>query len=153
MYVPQIIQVILSVERPPPVGAVTWWQACGKIRSWRVSCPPTVNLLVTPQVKRRNHDGTAQQVPCPPIVVAYNQYVGGVDRGEQLRQYYWVRCKTRKFYRYIFWFLFDSCVVNAFILHKKFVPVNNMSAKEATVRAFRVRLAESLIGQYCSRQR
>ena len=103
--------------------------------------------------KRRNHDGTAQQVPCPPSVVAYNQYMGGVDRGDQLRQYYRVRCKTRKFYQKIFWFLFNSCVVNAFILHKNFVPVNNMSAKEATVRAFRVRLAESLIGQYCSQQR
>ena len=104
-------------------------------------------------VRRRNRDGTAQQVPCPPSVVAYNQHMGGVDRGDQLRQYYRAKGKTRKSYRYIFWFLFDSCVVNAFVLHKNFVPVTAMSAKEATVRNFRLRLAEGLIGSYCSRQR
>ena len=104
-------------------------------------------------VQRRNRDGTVQQVPCPPSVVAYNRCMGGVDRGDQLRQYYRVRCKTRKSYRYIFWFLFDSCAVNAYILRKAFVPVTNISTKEATVRTFRVRLAEGLIGQYCSRRR
>ena len=60
------------------------------------NCQPTGDSTV----KRRNHDGTAQQVPCPPSVVTYNQYMGSVDRGDQ---YYRVRCKTRKFYRYIFW--------------------------------------------------
>ena len=64
-------------------------------------------------VRRRNRDGTAQQVPCPPSVVAYNQHMGGVDRGDQLRQYYRGKGKTRKSYRYIFWFLFDSCVANS----------------------------------------
>ena len=80
-------------------------------------------------VQRRERDGTAQQVPCPPSVVVYNKFMGGVDKADQLRKYYRVRCKTRKFYRYVFWFLFDSCIVNAFVLMKNFRP-----ATEVTLR-------------------
>ena len=104
-------------------------------------------------VQRRNRDGSVQQVPCPPSVVEYNRYMGGVDKADQLRGYYRVRCKSRKFYRYIFWFLFDACVVNAFVLFRHFVPVVGVTCQQATVRNFRLRLATGLIGQYNSRKR
>ena len=35
----------------------------------------------------------------------YNAHIGGVDLGDQHRKYYQVRMKSRKFYKYIFWFL------------------------------------------------
>ena len=45
--------------------------------------------------------------------------MGGVDRGDQLRGYYCCRTKSRKFYKYIFYFLLDVAITNAFILMKK----------------------------------
>ena len=104
-------------------------------------------------VRRRNRDGSTQQVPCPPSIVAYNKFMGGVDKSDQLRHYYPVRCKTRKFYRYIFWFLFDSCAVNASILIHNFEPVADSNVRQITQKNFRLKLAEGLIGEYNSRLR
>ncbi len=104
-------------------------------------------------VRRKDRDGTVQQVPCPPSVVVYNQFMGGVDKGDQLRKYYGVRCKTVKFYRYVFWFLFDSSVLNAFILVKNYRPATDAPLRQETFKNFRVPLALGLIGDYHSRQR
>ena len=46
----------------------------------------------------------------------YNIIMAGVDKNDQLRGYYEVRTKSTKNYKYIFWFLFDVAIVNAFIL-------------------------------------
>ena len=62
-------------------------------------------------VQRKERDGTSISVSCPTNVVAYNKFMGGVDHADQLRNYYRVRYKTRKFYCYIFWYIFDSAVV------------------------------------------
>ena len=103
-------------------------------------------------VQRRERDGTAQQVPCPPSVVVYNKFMGGVDKADQLRKYYRVRCKTRKFYRYVFSFLFDSCIVNAFVLMKNFRPATEVTLRQAPFKNFRIPLALGLIGDYNSCQ-
>ena len=42
------------------------------------------------QVLRRPKDGTRVSVPCPEAVYKYNRYMGGVDKGDQLRKYYHV---------------------------------------------------------------
>jgi len=73
--------------------------------------------------KWRQKDGTRVDVQCPEFVVLYNKYMDGVDKGDQLRQYYSVRTKSKKMYKYIFWFLFDVTIMNAFIPnHLRLVP-------------------------------
>ena len=62
-------------------------------------------------VQRRENDGSRIDVQCPAVMAMYNQYMGGVDKNDQLRQYYHVRLKCRKFYRYLFWFLFEVCAM------------------------------------------
>ena len=52
-------------------------------------------------VQCREHNGTRVNVQCPAAMVHYQDFMGGVDRNDQLRQYYHVRLKCRKFYRYI----------------------------------------------------
>ena len=79
--------------------------------------------------------------------------MGGVDRGDQLRKYYPVRLKCNKNYKYIFWFLFDVCITNAFIISKYYVPSALSSSCVTRLKNFRVSLAKSLIGDYNSRQR
>ena len=103
-------------------------------------------------VQRKDRDGTSHLVPCPQNVIVYNKF-SGVDRADQLRHYYRVRCKTRKFYRYIFWFVFDSAVVNAFILSSNYMPVTDTSVRQINIKNFRLSLAAGLVGTYNSRQR
>ena len=85
-------------------------------------------------------------MPCPASVIAYNTFMGGVDRGDQLRGYYSCRTKSRKFYKYIFHFLLDTSITNAYILLKPHSTYQH-------VKDFRVQLAKELIGDFCVRRR
>ena len=99
-------------------------------------------------VLRKQRDGVRLSFSCPEALVAYNKYMGGVDRGDQLRQYYHVRMKCRKFYKYVANFLLDTAITNAFILYCITHPGTKLRVKK-----FREVLAKQLIGDYCSRRR
>ena len=88
---------------------------------------------------------------CTDAVVLYNKFMAGVDKGDQLRQYYRVRTKCLKNYKYIFWFLLDVAITNAYIL--SFYSPTQTTHTSQRLKAFRLRLAEQLIGNYCSRRR
>ena len=77
---------------------------------------PTLELTVSRQLS----DGSKIEVPCPSSISEYNTYMRGVDRGDQIRGYYKTRTKCRKFYKYIFWFLFDTAITNSYVLHKNY---------------------------------
>ena len=72
-----------------------------------------------PQSDREHHGEedterwTRLDVTCPLCIALYNRYMGGVDHNDQR---YHVRLKNMKCYKYIFWFLFDVSITNAFIL-------------------------------------
>ena len=97
-------------------------------------------------VQRKQSDGKLVDIQCPASVLSYNTYMGGVDRGDQLRQYYHVRYKSHKYYKYIFWFLFDTSITNSFILF-------NSYRQKIDLKTFRVELAKALLGDYNSRKR
>ena len=80
----------------------------------------------------------------------YNTYMGGVDRNNQLRGYYHVRLKCRKFYRYIFWFLFEVPIANAHILHSRYTGAEK---KRHKFKEFWLELARSLVADYHSKKR
>ena len=100
------------------------------------------------KVLRRQKDGSRKEVPCPIACVEYNKYMGGVDRGEQLRGYHQSNFKSRKLYKYIANFLFGVAVTNSFI----FFRLKN-SGQKTCIKSFREKLALQLIGNYCSRQK
>ena len=66
----------------------------------------TTSQPETGTVLGRQKDGTRLTVPCP-LLIDYNQFMGGVDRGDQVRGYYSCRTKCRKFCKYIFHFVFN----------------------------------------------
>ena len=66
-----------------------------------------------------------------------------------MRGYYLCRVKSRKFYKYIFYFLFDVSITNAFILYKNFCSSPTFNS----IKKFRLQLAKELIVDYCSRSR
>ena len=99
-------------------------------------------------VKRKKGDGSTLELTCPQAIVDCNQHMGGVDRGDQYRKYYQVRMKSRKSYRYIFWFLFEISVLNSFVLHH----YSPCTSKILNYLDFCVQLAKELIGNYCNRK-
>ena len=103
----------------------------------------------TSSVLRRQKDHNRTPVTCPESILLYNKYMGGVDRGDQLRGYYSCRTKSRKFYKYVFYFLYDVAVTNAYILQKNFCPESTYRR----MKEFRLQLARELIGDYSSRRR
>ena len=74
--------------------------------------------------------------------------MGGVDLGDQLRGYYHMRMKCRKFYQYVAKFVLDVAITNAFILYKNAHPTTKVN-----VLTFRHVLSEELIRDYCSKRR
>ena len=100
-------------------------------------------------VLRRQVDTTRSAIPCPQNIITYNKYMGGVDRGDQLRGYYSYKIKSRKLYKYIVFFLFNVTVTNAYILRKNYHSL----ATFKNIKEFHVQLAKELIGNYCSRLR
>ena len=75
--------------------------------------------------------------------------MGCVDGGDQLRGYYSCRTKSRKFYKYIFHFLFDVAITSSYILQKSFC--SNSTIKN--IKDYPLKLAMQLIGECCSHQR
>ena len=123
---------------------VSVWQDIKPVTVVATNSDPTVEA----QVCSKQRDGSSIAVSCPQPIVLYNTNMGGVDHNDQLRGYYHVRLKCQKFYKYIFWFLFDVAVVNSFILCKHFTHIGITDLK-----TFRTELAKSLIGSYCSQKR
>ena len=105
-------------------------------------CDPDISQPVT----RKQKDGSVKLVDCPSTIVAYNKHMGGVDRGDQLRSYYGVRLKSRKFYRYIFWFLFDVVFTNTCILSRYTITTDPGPQSKHTLKWYRLKLAKQLIG-------
>ena len=106
---------------------------------------------VTHIAHRKQKDGTRAPVQCTDAVMLYNKYMSGVDKGNQLRQYYRVRMRCYKNYKYIFWFLFDVAITNSYIL-SLFAPTI-MPLSHQRLKMFRLQLAEQLVGDYNTRKR
>ena len=97
-------------------------------------------------VNRKQRDGSIIEVPTVPAAVSYNSNMGGVDLNDQHRKYYSVGRKSRKWWRYLLWFLIDVSIVNAHILEKE--ALNHLSRSQMY---FRLELAKMLIGDFSSR--
>ena len=114
------------------------------------ACSTYCQSVPLDEVQRKQKDGSRKTFPCPHTITTYNKYMGGVDRNDQLREYYHVRLKSRKYYKYLFWMMFDVSITNAFIIAK---ANPSLSRDTKSVKAFRTSLAHQLLDGYCSRKR
>ena len=111
-----------------------------------------VNTVTNPRtvtsVRRKQKDGSTINYSCPEAVSLYNKYMGGVDMADAMRRVYTCTRKSKhKWYMRLFWFLLDTCVVNAYILQKE----SPNHTKRISHLNFVVELAQQLIEQNDSR--
>ena len=94
-------------------------------------------------VLRGMQDGSRCHAPSPSscITPTWVEWTEGIS--------YVATTKSRKFYKYIFYFLLDVAITNAFILTKH----HTANGSKMTIKDFRLQLASQLIGEYCSRRR
>lgn len=78
----------------------------------------------------------------PKVITEYNKHMGGVDLSDQLRSYYPLGRKSRKWYHYIFWFLADVAITNTYILCKL------SRRKPPKLLDYRMQLAKQLIAGF-----
>lgn len=122
---------------------------------WQDTKPVTVSstyrqTLPLDSVSRKLRTGERTTFPCPEAITEYNRYMGGVDRNDQLQQYYHVRLKCRKYYKYIFRMVFDVTVTNSYILSSTNAELNLVTR---SVKELCSSPAKELLGGYCSRKR
>ena len=87
-----------------------------------------------------------KQIPCPQIVKQYNKSMGGVDLADMLLALYRIPCKTKRWYKKVFWHLVDIAKVNAWILYcRHFKQYNYPQNKKKSLLIFSTDIAHALI--------
>jgi hypothetical protein len=97
-------------------------------------------------IQRREKNGTLTTVPCPQMVKAYQTYMGGVDKHDQLRlQSYSLQMANRfvKYYKSLFLGLVDMAIVNGYIIHN--LVLKSRGEKEKDHLSYLVELQASLV--------
>ena len=72
-----------------------------------------------PRIVQRRKNGRNIDIEKPRVADVYTAHMGGVDRANQLRSFYFAGYSSRKWYRYIFWFLFNLSFSNQLIVLTK----------------------------------
>lgn len=91
--------------------------------------------------------GKTEQIVKPLVSDIYTKYMGGVDRADQLRSYYYIGRQSRKWYKYLFWFAFNVAACNSYILQ-----CENTRRKRPQEK-FLLELGKGLIAGFNSRKR
>ena len=69
-------------------------------------------------INRRSKIPDKREVQMPQVVHSYNKNMCGVDLSDQLRQYYSCGRRSKKYWKYMFWFIVDIAINNAYIASK-----------------------------------
>ncbi|CAM4458281.1 unnamed protein product [Leuciscus chuanchicus] len=100
---------------------------------------------ITPlsSVKRWRKEAKAKvAVPCPSLIPAYNQHMGGIDLSDMLVHMYKTLAKSRRWYLPLFGYILDLCISNAWLVYKRDCSL----LKEAMLplKKFRLAVAHTL---------
>lgn len=130
--------------------SVTKWKDRGKKSVIIASNMHNINDFTT--INRRNKFGIKENVKCPKSVSDYNKYMGGVDMFDQFMGSYSISWKSRRWWIKIFYYSIDCVIVNSYILHRTTTNLSDNTTKPMTHLNFRSKLADQLIGDFCSRK-
>ena len=97
---------------------------------------------------RRNNMQCDMVTPC--CVRKYNSLMAGVDRMDQLRSYYSVGRAGRRWWKYIFWGLWNIGNINTYILWKMNHPLH-ANSRVSSLKTWKMRLIHNMVDDYVSR--
>jgi len=136
---------VLQKGDTPLVASV--WKDCSYVHT--LSTLPD-STKVVPGQRQRGAEVVPVEMPHP--VAQYNRYMGGVDLHDQYRMCYEVGRNSHKWWKYLFFFMLNCCVVNSFLLYKA-VSRRRTSKKRYAHLDYREELVSELIAGYTSRKR
>ena len=78
-------------------------------------------VLMSSDISRRLKDGTVVSVPRPQSVGQYQSFIRGVDIFDQFRLKYSVGRPSKKWWKYVLFFLINTAIIDAFLIMKESV--------------------------------
>ncbi|XP_032436485.1 piggyBac transposable element-derived protein 2-like [Xiphophorus hellerii] len=94
-------------------------------------------------VKRWSKESRAKiTIPCPSLISAYNEHMGGIDLSDMLVHLYKTPAKSRRWYFPLFGYILDLCIANSWLLYKR--DSSLLNEKPMSLKRFRLAVAHSL---------
>lgn len=115
----------------------TWWSDKRVISMLSTNASPVLDTA-----SRCTKEGPVDK-QIPQSVLVYNANMGGVDKADQMRAYYPVGRKSKKWWRCCLWFLFEVSALNAYILYKSMPRLP--SSRPLTHLQFHLEIARGLM--------
>ena len=94
-------------------------------------------------VVRLQPDGKLRHQSVPPLLPAYNKFMGGVDRTGQIKKTYGYDRKSRRYWLRLFFYLLDVTIGNAYILYKHNCRRENVR-RPMISKCFRINIVREL---------
>ena len=104
------------------------------------------SVLMSSDISRRPKDGTVVSVPRPQSVGHYQSFFRGVDIVDQFRSKYLVGRLSKKWWKYVLFFLITTVIIDAFLIMKG--SVRFQKKKKYRKLDLCVALAQILIGMF-----
>ncbi|XP_034533121.1 piggyBac transposable element-derived protein 3-like [Notolabrus celidotus] len=100
-------------------------------------------ILPHSTVKRWSKESRAKiAIPCPSLIPAYNEHMGGIDLSDMLVHLYKTPAKSRRWYLPLFGYVLDLCIANAWLVYKRDCAL--LKQKPMSLKRFRLAVAHSL---------
>lgn len=100
----------------------------------------TIEDAVMVETGKTNWGGT-EPITKPRVVMAYNKYMGGVDRADQMLSYTPLKMKTFKWWKRVWFHLLNVAMMNAFLIYKDHTKDKVLMS----MRAFRKSVVHDLV--------
>lgn len=95
-------------------------------------------------VRRWSKEAKAKiAIPCPSLIPAYNEHMGGIDLSDMLVHLYKSPAKSRRWYFPLFGYILDLSVSNAWLVYKR--DCGLLKEKPMPLKRFRLAVAHSLV--------
>lgn len=94
-------------------------------------------------VRRWSKEAKAKiPIPCPSLIPAYNEHMGGIDLSDMLVHLYKTPAKSRRWYFPLFGYILDLSVSNSWLVYKR--DCGLLNEKPMPLKRFRLAVAQSL---------
>ncbi|CAI5671983.1 unnamed protein product [Oreochromis niloticus] len=81
-------------------------------------------------------------IPCPSLIPAYNEHMGGIDLSDMLVHLYKTPAKSTRWYLPLFGYMLDLSIANSWLVYKR--ECGQLNQKPITLKRFRLAVAHSL---------